>query len=652
MIKLFTIMCFASINILFSQPSITEANLPELGTKGTFVIYEEQDFEPGSAGASQVWDFSDIQLSSDQSNSRTLEFVNPSDGYNTEDFPSAELSEKSDSAYTYYKIEDGNLLRLGTGFGEGIEKLTDLQTLIVTPYNYGDTHSDEYEGTIDVTIQGNEMQMERNGIIEAEADGYGTLIIGERKYNNVLRLKITQTIKDSLPPPMPGVPGGSTTTDITTYTWMLQGEYYPVLTYTEGTSITKSPMQDFTTEISNLEGVSYDAEQPSLLPPQPAVPENNAENVELPVKFEWNDAEAGIVDGNDILMQADEYMLELSQDMSFDGEVMVFLTPDPYKTVDDLQNSTTYYWRLKAFAGEEVSEWSDIWKFTTADESQDLEAPVLLLPENNAESVSVLPAFEWSDSEIADEWEIVIDDNPQFAMPKLDVKISENTFIPDAELDYNTTYFWKVRAFAGDDESEWSETFTFTTEEGESNIPEAPQLSQPEEFAMDVSVTPTFEWDIEEKATRWNIIISDNSALQTIIADEEIYENTYALTTELESETIYYWAVRAGNETDWGEFSSVWSFTTEDANSVFFDNESYIIKIMPNPAQDYILLNFKSDIGNIATADIIDINGNIIQNISENSISNKRIDVSGFAAGKYFIRISGNKNYVIPFVKE
>jgi hypothetical protein len=627
---------------LFAQPTMNQGNMPQIGTKAEFIFYESENVEPGPAGANQTWDFSNIVKSADQSGATSPEFVAVSEAFQKDDFPDATLAEKSDTAYTFYKIENNQLIRLGTGYDVGAEILTDAQLQYQIPFSYGDSYTDDFAGTNFIA----EFESDRSGTITTEADAYGTIKVGEKTYDNALRLKTYIEITDIVEMEFQGFPVTATiTTELTSYSWVLEGQYYPVFSMTDGVAITEAGGMEFEQEIKNAYGIAP-GNISQLSSPIQIAPEDGATDLEIPVKLEWVKSQFTSFPQ---LSQSIEYTLQVSLDNAFADETKEYITFETSYIVTELMPATGYYWRVKASINDTESEWSEIRTFITAESSQELTAPELISPDNLAYDVSLTPVFEWNNDGNADSWVISLDNNPQFSMPILENTVNVNQYTSEMELDYDTQYFWRVKSVSGENESDWSEVWSFKTE---SNLPEKPLPSKPENMASEVSIMPVLEWSENEKATSYNLIISDNSDLMTIIADVDISETSYSPETELEYETTYYWAVRGGNETGWGEFSEIWSFTTETASSVVFDNESDIVKIIPNPASETILIEFKESITEVLSAEIINSNGIPVMQLSDKDIISGTLDISDLSAGKYFIRITSRKNYIIPFIKE
>jgi hypothetical protein len=131
-----------------------------------------------------------------------------------------------------------------------------------------------------------------------------------------------------------------------------------------------------------------------------------------------------------------------------------------------LNPATTYYWRVRA-TGPVLSPWSDKWSFTTSMGSETV-APELYAPEAGATGVPTKPVFQWSAIAGADRYELILASENSFTNPVIarlgEQALPTNAWQCETELDYGTTYYWKVRAISSESLSAWSATYAFTTE--------------------------------------------------------------------------------------------------------------------------------------------------------------------------------------------
>ncbi|MDV7396316.1 hypothetical protein RZS08_33285, partial [Arthrospira platensis SPKY1] len=108
--------------------------------------------------------------------------------------------------YSFYYSDGNSLEFLGSALvlNPGSAPDTNYLTLTVDgdllfefPLHYGDQMSDDIEGTNTVFAGGSPFVTQRTGTTTTEVDGYGTLITPLGTFNNVLRVKRTESISDS-----------------------------------------------------------------------------------------------------------------------------------------------------------------------------------------------------------------------------------------------------------------------------------------------------------------------------------------------------------------------------------------------------------------------------------------------------------------------
>ena len=87
-------------------------------------------------------------------------------------------------------------------------------------------------------------------------------------------------------------------------------------------------------------------------------------------------------------------------------------------------------------------------------------------------------------------------------------------------------------------------------------------LSSPENGETDISIIEVLSWVEDETATSYDVDIALESGFNNIISSGTVNENSYT-TTNLNGEAQYFWRVKPKNDCGEGNFSDVFSFTTE-----------------------------------------------------------------------------------------
>jgi hypothetical protein len=113
----------------------------------------------------------------------------------------------------------------------------------------------------------------------------------------------------------------------------------------------------------------------------------------------------------------------------------------------------------------------------------------------------------------------------------------------------------------------FSPTETHTTTVGlniSSQLPTQVNLTAPMNDALEQEQRPMFEWEPSAQAQIYWIEIATDEDFGNVVISKTLTQNSYTPDTDLQTNTIYYWRVRAENACI-GTFSHVWRFTTAPA---------------------------------------------------------------------------------------
>jgi len=172
-----------------------------------------------------------------------------------------------------------------------------------------------------------------------------------------------------------------------------------------------------------------------------------------------------------------------------------------------LEPATTYYWRVRV-TEPVLSPWSAKWSFTTTLGAEAI-VPKLTIPEAGVTGMSLKPIFQWSPIAGAHCYELLVSTDISFANPVIikigDYALPSTAWQCDISLDYDTTYYWKVRATSSDTCSDWSAASAFTTEsqpepdpdpEPSSPLPSSPSSPLPTQQTIPEAQQTTPDWII------------------------------------------------------------------------------------------------------------------------------------------------------------
>ena len=189
--KTFTLITGILISIIaFTQPEISQSNMPLIGDDVTISICSDQ-LDPGEAGAMQNWDMSDLTEAEEQ----FFSYFHPSEGLMADSFPEANLCAMTwEGQYSYYNVSssslsvEGYVVPIDPGDTSTVI-MDDKEQVVSLPFGFEDTFTDSFDGSSWVPGFG---EVPFDGSVNFEADGYGTLVLPNGTYENVVRYHATR----------------------------------------------------------------------------------------------------------------------------------------------------------------------------------------------------------------------------------------------------------------------------------------------------------------------------------------------------------------------------------------------------------------------------------------------------------------------------
>lgn len=259
----------------------------------------------------------------------------------------------------------------------------------------------------------------------------------------------------------------------------------------------------------------------------------------------------------DPVANAQEYNLQISESQSFTTLLANHTVATTSKRETNHEFSTLYYARVRAYDGSEYSDWSSVVSHTIKAEPM---PPTLVAPANNASSIAIDsdPTLSWNSVAGTITYQVQVSTDEQFSSTVFD-KITTQLNIDIPGLEHDTKYYWRVRSFDGDDYSDYSAPFNFTTEKEL----EIPNLLLPIDNASNTERSITFSWDPANGAINYQIQISLDNQFGTTLFDEEIDLTNYEV-SNLDFSLILYWRVRSENAGEYSDWSEVRSLTVKD----------------------------------------------------------------------------------------
>lgn len=201
--------------IAIAQPTLTASNInPVFGD--TYTLYGLVAFaDTLQNGPNVIWDYSSFVPTGID----TMVATSPVGSA----VPSASIRYlfPTHNVSNYYNANQSKFEYAGYDNPSGINTYTDPETLLNFPFQYNDSFSDYLASHWPGPTQF------RYGTVYSKADAYGTLILPNVTYTNVLRVKSNYYLKDS----MSGIPATNYT--YITLRWYAPGYHFPVASVME-----------------------------------------------------------------------------------------------------------------------------------------------------------------------------------------------------------------------------------------------------------------------------------------------------------------------------------------------------------------------------------------------------------------------------------
>jgi len=260
---------------------------------------------------------------------------------------------------------------------------------------------------------------------------------------------------------------------------------------------------------------------------------------------------------------ATRYLIQISRTNTF-KKLLVnkSVTSSELGLTKDLPVNTVLYWRVRAETAYVKGPWSETWNFTTDNPPS---VPVLKSPKNNGLTTDYTPRLDWKNSSVPklnvfDHYQLQLSTTVDFVEPLVDVVVEgrlNSEYTLPVELDPNTTYYWRVRAFdTMGAYSGWSKIWRLRTAIA------PPELELPADLENVTDLRPEFDWVDVEGAMSYTIQISRNMSFSNRLVSKKVSGSSYTPTSNLLKGRTLYWRVRGNGPNGPSQWSIVREFTT------------------------------------------------------------------------------------------
>ena len=333
---------------------------------------------------------------------------------------------------------------------------------------------------------------------------------------------------------------------------------------------------------------------PALPYTQLSYPPYGASNVELTTIFRWNKIDS-----------ANNYIIRIYDSRRLNNVIYEYNsnTDSLRIPIGWIENSRTYWWRIKPYKTGGEGPISDPFIFSTAAASQ-VPAPSLILPAYNSIGSKLNPTLDWMDVSGAVNYRVQLSTESSFSSPVIDdnTVINSQYIVPANLLNGNTIYFWRVATRGNTEWSPFSVIWNFKT----IGIPLQVNLFSPLNYSVFQPLNLTFTWykalevlsktanfenstvsqvitknNIDAISSYWFELTTDTVLFTGLLRDTLLTDTTKTV-NGLNNATLYYWRVKAKNDAGTGAFSPWWKFSTPNVPS------KVVLTSPPNNAVDQL----------------------------------------------------------------
>ena len=280
-------------------------------------------------------------------------------------------------------------------------------------------------------------------------------------------------------------------------------------------------------------------------------PDDEAEDVSVTPTFSWSAAE-----------RAETYELQVSTESTFGSTVIdvAELTDLDQSIRSTLDNATEYFWRVRAVNAGGAGDWSETRSFTTIVNLPDV--ITLTSPSHESTGLSIHPSFSWEPDPLATTYTLQITTDLNFGTGvQTYTDIEELFFNLPVDLQYSTTYYWRVAGVNTTGVGAYVDANRFTTLD--LPVPIQPTVFYPVNDAQDVPLLFTFIWEDLGEGHLYDFELAQTDQYsEPIIALAGTTLTTFTPDVALDPQTQYFWRIRAINEYGPGEWNDFFGFTT------------------------------------------------------------------------------------------
>ena len=257
-----------------------------------------------------------------------------------------------------------------------------------------------------------------------------------------------------------------------------------------------------------------------------------------------------------------QYHVEISKDGSFTSKTInsyIGAALPTQTTISDLENNTTYYWRVTPTVLQIPGEPSSVWHFTCQVPAPEV---TLVAPSNGSTLTAGVATLTWKSYPFATQYWVTVSRGAGSGAPFYSRSSGTATQASISGLG-NATYSWRVKAtvvVVGLTSYVSSPAWSFQVQVAP---PQSPTLSSPPNNSTVTTASATLQWLSVQDASKYSVEVSNTDPVSgtTNTYSAVTYGNTQTTVSGLILERWYSWHVQATNNCGLaGGWSPTWKF--------------------------------------------------------------------------------------------
>lgn len=353
-------------------------------------------------------------------------------------------------------------------------------------------------------------------------------------------------------------------------------------------------------------------------------PSNSSNNQPLNVTVKWKP-----------VANAESYQLQVS---IFPAFTSIFFedaaVKETSRELPQLNNGTTYYWRVRAKQGNNAGIYSDPWNFTTIRPLPNV--PVLASPADGSAFQPVNITLMWKSALNALTYRLQVSEAADFSTILFDDSTITKTSQDIYSLKSGTKYYWRISSKNATGTSPFSNPCSFAT-----------IMSQPGSLAAAASgvgkVKLTWQDNTDNEA---GFIIERKSAGSYEAVDTALANTKSFIDTTVQMGTLYTYRIKAYNSaavSQWSNEAQVTTLVSVETGAGLLPLEFELFQNHPNPFNPSTTITYAIPYESSVKLTIYNSLGKVVREIANGIVGQGvyqvRFDASSLPSGLYFCAI-------------